>query len=46
MTGFAAIFDLPVLLYVTLWALAAASTITVVQRIWMVRGRPSREPAP
>lgn len=37
MTGFSAIFDLPVLLYVVLWALAAASTITVAQRIWVVR---------
>ncbi|NYD42109.1 phosphatidylinositol phosphate synthase [Nocardioides panaciterrulae] len=37
MTGLSAIFDLPVLMYVTLWALAAASTITVVQRIWVVR---------
>jgi CDP-diacylglycerol--glycerol-3-phosphate 3-phosphatidyltransferase/CDP-diacylglycerol--inositol 3-phosphatidyltransferase len=24
-------------MYVTLWALAAASTITVAQRIWVVR---------
>jgi CDP-diacylglycerol--glycerol-3-phosphate 3-phosphatidyltransferase/CDP-diacylglycerol--inositol 3-phosphatidyltransferase len=37
MTGLGAIFDLPVLMYVTLWALAAASTITVAQRIWVVR---------
>lgn len=37
MTGLAAIFDLPILMYVTLWVLAAASTITVVQRIWVVR---------
>ena len=37
MTGFSAIFDLPVLLYVALWALAVASTVTVVQRIWVVR---------
>ncbi|MEI5674992.1 MULTISPECIES: phosphatidylinositol phosphate synthase [Nocardioides] len=37
MTGLSAIFDLPILLYVVLWALAAASTITVVQRIWVVR---------
>jgi CDP-diacylglycerol--glycerol-3-phosphate 3-phosphatidyltransferase len=37
MTGLGAIFDLPVLMYVTLWALAAASTITVGQRIWTVR---------
>ena len=37
MTGFSAIFDLPVPLYVALWALAVASTVTVVQRIWVVR---------
>jgi phosphatidylglycerophosphate synthase len=37
MTGFSAIFDLPVLLYIALWALAVASTITVVQRVWVVR---------
>lgn len=37
MTGLSAIFDLPVLLYVVLWALAAASTVTVAQRIWVVR---------
>lgn len=37
MTGLAGIFDLDLLIYVTLWALAAASTITVVQRILMVR---------
>jgi CDP-diacylglycerol--glycerol-3-phosphate 3-phosphatidyltransferase/CDP-diacylglycerol--inositol 3-phosphatidyltransferase len=37
MTGLSALLDLPVLLYVTLWALAAASTVTVVQRIWVVR---------
>jgi CDP-diacylglycerol--glycerol-3-phosphate 3-phosphatidyltransferase/CDP-diacylglycerol--inositol 3-phosphatidyltransferase len=37
MTGFSALLDLPVLLYIALWALAAASTVTVVQRIWVVR---------
>ena len=37
MTGLGAIFDLPVLMYVALWALAIASTVTVVQRIWVVR---------
>jgi len=37
MTGFSAIFDLPVLLYIALWALAVASTVTVGQRIWVVR---------
>jgi CDP-diacylglycerol--glycerol-3-phosphate 3-phosphatidyltransferase len=37
MTGLGAIFDLPVLMYVTLWALAAASTYTVVFRVLKVR---------
>ncbi len=37
MTGLGAIFDLPILMHVTLWALAVASTVTVVQRIWVVR---------
>jgi CDP-diacylglycerol---glycerol-3-phosphate 3-phosphatidyltransferase len=36
MTGFAAIFDLPILIYITLWALALANTVTVVQRVQMV----------
>lgn len=37
MTGLGAIFDLPILMYVTLWALAAASTYTVVFRVVKVR---------
>lgn len=37
MTGFSAIFDQPVLLYIALWALSIASTITVGQRVWVVR---------
>jgi CDP-diacylglycerol--glycerol-3-phosphate 3-phosphatidyltransferase len=37
MTGLAGLFDLPILLYVTLWALALANTETVVRRILMVR---------
>ncbi|MDN4175410.1 CDP-alcohol phosphatidyltransferase family protein [Nocardioides sp. SOB77] len=37
MTGLGAIFDLPVLMHVALWALAIASTVTVVQRVWVVR---------
>jgi CDP-diacylglycerol--glycerol-3-phosphate 3-phosphatidyltransferase len=37
MTGLSAIFDLPVLMYAALWALAFASTVTVAQRIWVVR---------
>ena len=49
MTGLSAIFDLPVLMYVALWALALASTVTVVQRVWVVRQQalaaPPAEPA-
>ena len=37
MTGLSDIFDLPVLLQATLWVLAIASTVTVVQRVWVVR---------
>ncbi|MGI8899898.1 MAG: phosphatidylinositol phosphate synthase [Nocardioides sp.] len=37
MTGLADIFDQPVLITFTLWVLAVASTITVVQRILLVR---------
>jgi len=36
-TGLGAIFDVPELMHVALWALAVASTVTVVQRIWVVR---------
>jgi CDP-diacylglycerol--glycerol-3-phosphate 3-phosphatidyltransferase/CDP-diacylglycerol--inositol 3-phosphatidyltransferase len=36
MTGLAGIFDLPILMYVTLWALAAASTYTVGFRVLKV----------
>jgi phosphatidylinositol phosphate synthase len=43
MTGFSAIFDLPVLLYIALWALAVASTVTVVQRVWVVRKQAQAE---
>ncbi|CUR54680.1 Phosphatidylglycerophosphate synthase [metagenome] len=37
MTGLSGLLDLPILLEIVLWALAVASTITVVQRIWAVR---------
>ena len=37
MTGLTGLFDLPILMEVTLWALAAASTVTVFQRVWVVR---------
>lgn len=42
MTGFAGLLDLPILLTITLWALAAASTITVVQRMLIVRAQAVR----
>ncbi len=34
---FADVLDLPILLEVALWALAIAATVTVAQRIWVVR---------
>jgi len=37
MTGLGALFGLPILMYVTLWALAFANTYTVVYRIQKVR---------
>jgi CDP-diacylglycerol--glycerol-3-phosphate 3-phosphatidyltransferase len=37
MTGLTGLLDLPILMEVTLWALAAASTVTVFQRVWVVR---------
>lgn len=46
MTGLSALLDQPVLLEVTLWALAVASTITVIQRIWVVRRQAQAEAAP
>lgn len=49
MTGLGALLDLPVLIYIALWALAAASTLTVIQRIWVVRKQALAlppEPAP
>ena len=46
MAGLSDIFDLPILLTITLWALAAASTITVVQRMLMVRKQAFADPTP
>ena len=37
MTGLSDIFDVPVLIPITLWVLSAASTVTVAQRILSVR---------
>ncbi|MCH1867558.1 phosphatidylinositol phosphate synthase [Nocardioides sp. CFH 31398] len=49
MTGLSAIFSLPFLLFLTLWVLAVASTITVVQRVLLVRrqalGGPAQPPS-
>ncbi|MGH3482724.1 MAG: phosphatidylinositol phosphate synthase [Nocardioidaceae bacterium] len=45
MTGFAGLLDLPILVTITLWALAAASTITVVQRMVTVHAQASRSDA-
>src|SRR5918992_2585112 len=45
MTGFAAIFDLPILMYITLWALALASTYTVGYRVLMVYRQVAAEQA-
>lgn len=39
MTGLAGIFDLPVLITVTLAVLAVASTVTVLQRVLLVRSQ-------
>jgi CDP-diacylglycerol--glycerol-3-phosphate 3-phosphatidyltransferase len=45
MTGLGALFDLPILMYVTIWALALANTETVVRRILMVRKQALAEAA-
>ncbi|MEP9364753.1 phosphatidylinositol phosphate synthase [Nocardioides sp. CN2-186] len=45
MTGLGAIFDLPVLMYIALWFLAIASTLTVAQRVWVVRKQALAEAA-
>jgi CDP-diacylglycerol--glycerol-3-phosphate 3-phosphatidyltransferase/CDP-diacylglycerol--inositol 3-phosphatidyltransferase len=45
MTGFSAMLDLPILMEITLWALAVASTITVIQRTWVVRKQAYAEAA-
>lgn len=37
LTGFAGIFNQDILVYIPLWGLSVASTITVGQRIWVVR---------
>jgi CDP-diacylglycerol---glycerol-3-phosphate 3-phosphatidyltransferase len=42
MAGFSDMLDLPILLTITLWTLAAASTVTVVQRMLIVRAQAVR----
>ena len=44
MTGFSGMFDAPFLREITLWALAVASTITVVQRMLMVHKQAVADP--
>ena len=44
MAGLSDIFDLPILLAITLWALAIASTVTVIQRMIMVRRQALADP--
>jgi phosphatidylglycerophosphate synthase len=44
LTGFSGMLDLPVLRAIALWGLAVATTITVVQRVVVVR-RQTRSPA-
>ena len=45
MAGLSDIFDLPILLTVTLWALAVASTVTVLQRMLSVRRQALADPS-
>ncbi|MGH3470661.1 MAG: phosphatidylinositol phosphate synthase [Nocardioidaceae bacterium] len=44
MTFFSDVLDLPILLAIVLWALAAASTVTVVQRMILVRKQAVGQP--
>jgi len=44
MTGVSDWWNLPVLLYITLWALALANTQTVLLRVWKVRRQATPEP--
>ena len=45
-TGVSDWWNLPILLEITLWVLAAAITVTVLQRVWMVRKQAMAEAAP
>lgn len=46
MTGFNGLFGLPILTEITLWALTAASTVTIVQRMVMVHRQAVEGPLP
>ncbi len=46
MSGLSDLLDLKILLTLVLWALAAASTITVLQRMMIVRRQALADPAP
>ena len=45
MTGLSVIFDVPILVPIVLWAIAVASTITVIQRMLVVRRQALADPA-
>ncbi|WP_051217714.1 phosphatidylinositol phosphate synthase [Nocardioides insulae] len=45
LTGLSGLFDLPILLHLGLWVLAIASTVTVGQRVWVVRRQALAEAA-
>jgi phosphatidylglycerophosphate synthase len=44
MTGLAGLLDLPILIAVVLWALAGATTVTVIQRMVLVRRQALADP--
>jgi CDP-diacylglycerol--glycerol-3-phosphate 3-phosphatidyltransferase/CDP-diacylglycerol--inositol 3-phosphatidyltransferase len=46
LTAFSELFDTPVLLDIVLWAIAVASTVTVVQRMIVVRQQALADDAP
>jgi CDP-diacylglycerol--glycerol-3-phosphate 3-phosphatidyltransferase/CDP-diacylglycerol--inositol 3-phosphatidyltransferase len=45
MTGLSDIFNAPILLTLVLWVVAVASTVTVLQRVWLVRRQALADPA-
>jgi CDP-diacylglycerol---glycerol-3-phosphate 3-phosphatidyltransferase len=46
MTGVGDWWNLPILMEVTIWALAIAITVTVLQRVWMVRKQTLEQASP